>query len=562
MKQEHRSICSWLMFVSWIMVALVLASCRQPTPPPGDEAEVPKPVDGGTLVYGYLEEPDNLNAYGSSMTYALVTSMLITNGLTTVNPDLEVQADLAKEVPTAENGGISEDGLTVTYELQEGVTWHDGTDFTCDDVKFTADTINTEAFIMPLSKAGYDKIAKTDCEDDHTVVFQLKEPYAPFVSLLFQWGIMPKHVLEGEADINKADYNRAPIGTGPFKFVEWQDGDHITLEKNEDYWDKKQQPHLDKVIIKFAEDENTILTQVKTGEIDVWDFVPASFVAQLEKEDVEVSESLQLTLESVHVNSGKPPLDDKRVRQALTYAWDRETTVEKIYPGQTLAVTQQAPQCWCANDDLEAYAYDPDLARELLEEAGWTDTDDDGFVDKDGKRLTLTISTVAGKKDREQVEAIMQDDYKKAGIELLIKNYDASSLFGDYSENGPLATGQYDLALYADAPGADPDSFDGLLTSDQIPSDSNPSGSNWNFFSNKELDSLVAEGRTTVQESERKKIYDRIQEIVYEESPFLFERFHTFSTVNNSRVHGITSSPTYLQNMWDHGANWWVDAQQ
>ena len=188
---------------------------------------------GGQLTYGSLQEPSTLNPLQSDLLATAEVGSLIFSGLVVANDKGEWIPDLAVDVPTRQNGGVSPDGLTVTYRLRPGVTWHDGMPFTSADVKFTWETIMNQNF-RDANRNGYDKISGVDTPDDTTVIIHFREYYAPYLTLFPT--IIPKHILDKEGDINKAAFNRAPIGTGPFKFKEWRIADSILLEANPNYF--------------------------------------------------------------------------------------------------------------------------------------------------------------------------------------------------------------------------------------------------------------------------------------------------------------------------------------
>ncbi|MFV2063171.1 MAG: ABC transporter substrate-binding protein, partial [Chloroflexota bacterium] len=191
---------------------------------------------GGIITVGLYQEPDNLNPYLAAQTASELVRTVALEGLLDADPEGNYIPILAEVVPTVENGGISEDGLTITYTLKEGLLWSDGTPLTSADVKFTWDSIMDPANAVN-SQTGYDQIASIHTPDDRTVVLNFKELYAPAFSLFgVKDAVLPKHVLEGQA-FDNPDYSRAPLGTGPFKFTQWTSGDSIIVDRNENFRD-------------------------------------------------------------------------------------------------------------------------------------------------------------------------------------------------------------------------------------------------------------------------------------------------------------------------------------
>jgi peptide/nickel transport system substrate-binding protein len=220
-------------FTIVVLIAALLFSvgCSRPADPAKLSGKTP--LKGGQLVYGSLQEPNNLNPLLSDLLSTAEVSSLIFSGLVLTNDKGEWVADLATEVPTRRNGGVSPDGLTVTYKLRSGVTWQDGAAFTSADVKYTWETIMNRK-VNVISRDGFDKIAAVDTPDSNTVVIRFKEYYAPYLTLFSV--ILPKHILENAGDLNSAAFNRAPIGTGPFKLKEWRIAEAIILEANPKYF--------------------------------------------------------------------------------------------------------------------------------------------------------------------------------------------------------------------------------------------------------------------------------------------------------------------------------------
>src|SRR5262249_15767317 len=252
----------------YFLVLLALAfptACGRRAPAPGPSNDL--------LIVGYDREPDTLNRFSTHILEDIQTCVI--EGLTTTDEKMNVMPLLATNVQTVENGGVhlrSDGGMDVTWKLRPGVKWHDGVPFTSDDVKFTVEAINSPNY-KPESTDGFDRIGSVDTPDPLTVVVHYKELYAPY-DIQFIRGALPRHVLQGR-DIDRAqDYNRSPLGTGPFRVAEWRSGEYILLERTPHYWRGDEFPKIRRILFKFIPNTNTRINQPKTGEVHVVALVP------------------------------------------------------------------------------------------------------------------------------------------------------------------------------------------------------------------------------------------------------------------------------------------------
>lgn len=480
-------------------------------PPPSNRA-------ARALTIGIQQEPESLNQLFSNMYYTSVVSNVVHGYLVRVDHELNLQPDLCVEVPSAANGGIGADGLTYTYHLREGVQWHDGAPVTSADVKFTWECV-MHPDVPAVTREGYDRVERVDTPDAHTVVFYLKEVYAPFLLSFSEFPILPQHLLGTvpPGELHQAPYNRAPIGFGPFRFAEWRSGEVLRFEANPEYY--RGRPGLDTITYKVIPDENTLYLQLRTGEVDAFDGANTQQYARLKAlEHVQVYETPALAWEHVDFNCEDPILRDARVRQAICSAVDRVALSEKIYDGVWRpAYSDQSPLLWAYNPAVESiWPYDPDRARALLGEAGWVDTDGDGVRDKDGEALRLTLSTTAGRPNRERTEVVLQAQLREVGIAVSIRNYNATRFFGSYQDGGVLERGEFQLGMYAWVSSPDPNNAF-LWSSTQIP----PHGQNQSRFRNARMDELMRLGVATADREARRRTYFEAQELLIREAPVL-----------------------------------------
>lgn len=465
-----------------------------------------------------------------------------------IAPDGTFTPNLAAELPTQANGGISADGRTWTIKLRPDVLWHDGTPFTAADVLFTLQTL-MDPKVAVRSRNGQDHVQSYEAPDDHTVRIVLKDDFAPYMVSWQKTSVIPKHILAQEKDINTAPFNTHPVGTGPFVFRNRVAGDHIAFDANPKY--HLGAPKLTSLIQKYVPDQQTLYAQFQTGAVDIYDVVqgipPLLYTRAKKLPGVQVPLTAQPFVEFIYFNCGKPQFSDKRVRQALYMAVDKKGWAEAIYyglPAPTLSYLP--PSHWAYNTKLVDPGYNPSKAAELLDAAGWT-VGSDGVRAKDGVKLAFTMSTTAGNKSREQAQQLVQQNWKKIGVAMTIKNMPASVVWGDYTVKSQFDTLMvaWDPLLYPD-----PDYTD-RVASNLIPVKSG-TGSNYVQYQNPELDALCARGVSTVGIEARKPIYDRIQEILLEDVPFAPIFAYEVPCGVGPRVHGYAVNPYTPCNSWNN----------
>jgi len=474
---------------------------------------------GGVLTIGLFQEPDNLNPYLAVQTASNLVNDLVVEGLVQADPDGNFVPRLS-EVPSVEDGTISEDGLTLTYNLIDGVTWSDGHAFTSRDVQFTWELVMDDTNAVNTQN-GYDKIASIETPDDQTVVITYLELFAPALSLFsIPEAVLPAHVLEG-VNLAEAEYNRTPEGTGPYVLTEWNSGQSIILDRNENYR-VPDRPLIDRIVFKIIPDQNAGIAQMRTGDIDVFWNVDTGVIEQFDSMDgvtIQVTPSSNIEYLGLNTSAGSEAgdphfaLSDPDVRNALAMAIDRTPIIEELLFGLSEEATSPIGLGWASPEGLSNPAYDPEGARALLEGAGWVDSGD-GIREKDGQRLTLEISTPTGQQVRELTEQVLQEQFKAVGIELVINNVPAATLFGNWAEDGKLKRGNFDIVMDTWGAELDPDSFlSTLFRSDQIPNEANQ-GEGWNFFRLEDptLDAAIDAGRATLDLDARKASYRTVVE--------------------------------------------------
>ena len=498
------------------------------------------------VTMGIYQEPENLNTYIGVQTVITYVHKPFAEYLIDVNDKGEYFPVLAAEVPSVANGGVSEDGLTITYKLKKGVKWSDGQPFTSADVKYTWEAIANPKNLVK-SRSGYELIESVETPDDHTAVVKYKEYYAPYLTRFAP--VLPKHILGKLDNMNDAPYNRMPVGTGPFRVTEWVSGDHITMEKNPHYREADK-VKIDKLFFKIIPSREVGIAQIQAGDIDgVWDLIEAQIPTMEKNPEISlclsnalVSERLIMNHSSpVAPNNGNPDfphpiLADLRVRQAIQYAVDKNTIIDKLLYGKARPGTTEIPDGWAHNPDVKSTEYDPEKAKQLLEEAGWK-PGSDGIRQKDGTRLRLKITTTTGNKLREMVEQVLVAQMKAVGIEFYIENVPSSVLFGSWSNDADRKKGRYDILMYTTGPGIDPHSqYEGYFHSKNIPTEANGgSGYNYTRHRDAELDKWLDLAGKAPSMEERAEAYRKAQARAAEIVPhiYLYRRVNVHAFRNN-----------------------------
>ncbi|MCL2761027.1 MAG: ABC transporter substrate-binding protein [Desulfuromonadales bacterium] len=486
-----------------------------------------KPAYGDSLIEGTIGEPSTLIPILASDSASHSVAALIYNGLVKYDKDLNIVGDLS------ENWDISPDGLTITFHLKKGVKWHDGQEFTSRDVMYTYNVIRNPK--TPTAYAeDFMQVKKAEAPDKYTFRVHYAKPFAP---ALASWGmsILPAHLLEGK-DITTSSLARNPIGTGPYKFKSWVPGQKIILESNHEYFEGR--PFIDRYIYRIIPDSSTMYMELKAGGIDMMDLTPVQYQRQTNsKEFLQRFNKYRYpvpTYTYLGYNLRKPMFADKRVRQAITMAIDKDELVQ----GVLLGLGQPAhgpfqPGTWAYNPDNRPFPYNPEKALKLLGEAGWATRNKDGILMKDGKPFQFTIITNQGNDERIKAAQIIQYRLRKIGIDVKIRVLEWASLLTNY-----IDTRNFDVVLMAWGLSQDPDQYEIWHSSKTGPKELNFVG-----FKNSEVDRLLEEGRSTFDKEKRKKYYFKLQEILGEEQPYTFLYIPDALPVVSARFRGVKPAP-------------------
>jgi peptide/nickel transport system substrate-binding protein len=518
----------------------VLAACtRIGTQTPGAAGLHPWTTPD-TLRIGLYEEPDTLNPVVSEEAFASDAFQLIYDGLIRYDDRGRPIPDLALEIPSKRNGGISPDGKTLVYHLARNVRWHDGVRFTSADVAFTWRAIMNPANNSP-TRDGYDRIASIETPDAYTVRLRLREPYAPALYLFRDLGdgsIVPAHLLAKYHDINRVAFNAQPVGTGPYVFRSWEHGNEMHFEANRSYFGGA--PKIPHVVFKFIHDQNTLLSQLETHEIDLYYGVPPyQFALAKNVPGTAIAQTASADWEHLAFNTRRPPLDERAVRLALCSALDHTAIYRDIYHGLgTQFPVHFVPDLPWADHSIAYYPFDPRHASQLLEAAGWK-LGPDGYRYRDGKQLAFSISTVAGVKPREALEVLLQSMWHAVGANVSVKNYPAPQLFEPYGAGGALDTGKTDVSLFTwdnNTPDPDDQTYIG-------PDRSPPAGQNVSFYVNRDVGTWEVAAARSYDPAVRRALYVRVQHALIDDVPEYVLDWLPEIDAYNVDLHGVRPVP-------------------
>jgi peptide/nickel transport system substrate-binding protein len=462
------------------------------------------PPSNDLLIVGYDREPDTLNRFSTHILEDIQSCVV--EGLTTTDERMNVVPLLATDVPTVENGGVrllATGGMDVVWKLRPHVTWHDGVPFTSADIRFTVDAINSQDY-HPESADGFDRISSVDTPDSLTAVLHYREVYAPY-AIQFIRGALPKHILEGR-DIDRAqDYNRSPLGTGPYRVAEWKSGEYILLERIAHYWRGDAYPKIRRLMFRFIANTNTRVNQLKTGEVHVVALVPWDKYREIAGlPSIVVHRTPGNAYEHVTLNEREfPPFADVRVRRAMIHAIDRDLIARTILEGLApVAHGPIQPLSWAYTDRVAHYDYDPARARTLLDEAGWK-AGTDGIRRRDGRPLSFTLITQAGYAVRENVAQAIQRHLHDVGIDVRVQLHDGTALSAIWFE------GRFEAMLHWWQMPSDPE-LTTFFAADRTP----PAGRNINYLKDEALTKLLYASDRAVDRADRARLLQRAQLLI------------------------------------------------
>lgn len=544
------------------VLILMLGACAAPAgTQPGTSTNVTK---GGTWTVDLLNEPDSLIPNASSETFSYIIDQSIYTPLFYGDSNGTLHPGLAKEIPTIANGGISTDLKTWTFHLRPNLIWSDGMPLNANDVDFTWKLWNDARF-NAASTIGFKLISSAEVSADNlTIVFHLKQPFSPFISI---WADgfnapLPAHHYSSMAPdqiLRSADNLNPSVTSGPFMMSESAPGDHYTVARNPKYYRASESlPHLDKVIFRIVSDQNQVLKDFRAGTVDsAWLMDVTNPTAYQRLTNYTLIENPKSTnFEAMYFNFHNPILaKNLEVREAIAMAIDHQALMKTARYGRAvLLCTDHSP---ALQPGYQANApcpkFDVNAANALLDRDGWA-RGTDGYRSKNHQKLEFKYSTTIGNAWRSEDEVILRQDLGSIGIKLDIQNYPAITFYLSFLTNGKPGT--YDIAEFENSFNYDADDSS-MLSCNQIP----PNGFNIDFYCNKALDALYTQEKETVDPAVRQNIFNQIHQIYLTEFPFitLYNPLDVFMVKKGT--HNYLPAPKGALetiNIWE----WWCDSGQ
>ncbi len=489
---ETRSICGRPACA--VLPILALVACAQVGTSGGAGSHINATTQPHVLRFTQAEDIETLNpALNQQGAIAPVAEMTMAY-LFRYDRNNRPIPELATEVPTKANGDVSADGKTIRIKLRRGVKWSDGAPFSADDVIFSTNVENNPANII-TSRNGFELVTKMDEPDKYSVVFHLRRPFSAFLPIFFTTGgaepaLMPKHILGRLANINNAPYNSLPIGIGPFKYVVWNRGNDVELERNPLYW--RGQPKLQRVIFKLITDRNTAFTQLSTGELDLWYPSTGQFYSRIKAlRGYDVIRQPSYYYNHFDFNLTRPVFKDRAVRQAMRLALDRKTLLDKIQHGVGILQESFVPPNYPDTPaGIARVPFDIARANRLLDAAGWK-RGADGIRAKNGVRLSFEFASSVGTPDTDTQLELVRGWWKQIGVTFTIKRYLSSMLFNAAASGGIMYGGKFDMLAFAIGNEAVADLSQNFSCA-FIP----PNGQNVTHYCNPSIEPLFANFRT------------------------------------------------------------------
>ena len=540
----------------FLLFGLLLSACGTATSPApvvtetftqvpvvGQPTSAQPAPSGGTVTLIIPEEPTTLNYYMSDAAItrqvADATSM---TGLVLVDDKGEFQPVLAAEIPTEPNGGLSADKLSVTWKLLPDLKWSDGQPITSDDVKFTWEALSNPNSGAIAGTGGIELITAVDTPDPLTAVVHYSAPWAGYLAQ-FAYGIFPRHAAGQPADMSNWEWNRQPVGAGPFVVKEWASGESITMERNPNYF-QAGKPYLDKLIFRIVPEFAAQVALMKTGEaqVQLWPGIddPNQYATEVGgdvHEDMvpgvwNLAIDFNLSMPFDGDPGPTPPhpiLGDARVRQAISAAIDYDTLIKDVLRNTVAPSTSPFAYGWYQCDIARVYPYDQAKANSLLDDAGWKMGEDGIRVAKgalyaeDGTRLSLELQGYTNFEPLQRTEEFIVENLKAVGVEARIQNYDFSIIFGAYEDNSPRMIGDYDMLIYDRSLSIEPQgAVENDYLSTQIPSAENPTGGNIWRWVNTDGDTFIEQAGSTFDLAVRKDAYCGLGKLIATDLPQLY----------------------------------------
>ncbi len=448
---------------------------------------------------------------------------LVFNGLTTIDANGNVIPDLAQD------WAVSGDNLIYTFTLRADVRWHDGAPFSANDVIYTINAIKSPDYrgVPYLAQRWRDVTVKK--VNTHTVQFQLPEPFVPFLSYT-TIGILPVHILKkiSPSKLPEHEFNRAPIGTGPF-VVRELDASHALLTSFKNY--HQQSPHLSKIEFRFYSNSESLWSAHQRGEINGISEVDWENDGRIASKNLNFYSAPRAEYDVIYLNLQRVLFAEREVRQALLYALNRQLIVDLVLEGRgVVAHSPIMPNSWAYNAAAKTYSYEPDTAAALLDWSGWRDRDGDGLrEDGAGNPFSFSLLTDDNPMHQQLAERIVQQ-WGQVGIDAQVESISATQLVREY-----LRPRRFDAVLLTQRqPGVDPDPYAQWHSSQNT-----DAGRNYAGFANDEIDEIIEEARRVTDKDKRAALYYEFQDIFAEEVPALLLYYPHYTYGVDNRVKNV-----------------------
>lgn len=523
---------SLIVLMTLALVASLAVGCR----PAGPEI-------GGVLVRSLTANPSLFNPILTTDTASTAVTGYLFQGMLRYDENMQRVGELAYDWE------FSDDGLEWTFFLEEDVTWHDGEPFTSADVEFTIGTMAFNPDYPGVRASMFERVEEIRVVDDYTITFVLSDVYAPFMNNI-GFDIIPKHIFDPEvsgvpmAELMTHPGNLDPIGTGPYVYGEWREGEYIDVLRNPDFW-RSPEPYIETVMWRFIEDMSTAVAALEAGEIDMLAGIPDDELDRVLDGLADTHnfyEYQELSYDYFGFNFyDEPfvdhfgedpgnPFHDLRVRQALTHALDRQGFIDDILQGRgTVMHSSIPPNSWAYSENVTQYAYDPEAAADLLDEAGWILRDGDTvrtWEDDADLELSFTLHVQQGNPRRDQITILAQEYWAEVGIDIDIIVVEWATLV-----NNHLLAKNFQLIIVGWLLSADPDATSIFRTGESF---------NVGGYSNPEVDRLLDLGVQVLDLDERAAVYGELAEELSTDLPYIFLLTRDLTTAVDKKVMDIT----------------------
>lgn len=491
-----------------VSVGLLMTACGKA--PSGNAADFDQsypPSSGGTLIDAVIGEPSGLIPMIAGEAAAAAVASNIFNSLLKYDKNLELQGELAQ------SWSVSADQKTITFKLKPGLKWADGKPLTSADVLFTWKLVTDDNTRTPYG-ADYKLVIRAETPDAATFRVSYANPYAPALDSWAGLQILPEHLLKGQ-DINTTSFRFKPVGSNYYKLEEWKPGERISLVRNPN--STQGPPRIDRLVSRFIPDPAAQFLELLADNIDSMTLNPIQYSRIVpSREDLQKKLALYKELGNNYTYLGfnlkHKPFDDVRVRQAINYAIDKQELIDGVLLGLGEPVSSPyKPGTRWTNPDLSPYPYDPSKAIALMQAAGYTGRDKEGYLLRDGKRLSFDILTNQNKQ-REMSAVLVQGRLKEIGIEANVRVMEWASFIGRF-----IKTGDFDVVLLGWGLSLDPDQYSIWHSSQQAPGQFNFIG-----YNNPRVDKLLEQGRLELNPDKRMKIYHEFASILLADSPIVY----------------------------------------